>query len=806
MRNLMRPLRREPGVLLLALLVGSLAVGAAGAVFALYQRMVLAPLPYEGSESLVSLSSQVPREDPDLRWGLSAAQYFAYQDESTTLQALAALLLEPMQMMVDGRARGVTAGFARASLFQDVLPARPALGRLLAEEDQAPGRFPVAMLTHGLWEAAFGADPAIVGRHVEIEGMPMEVVGVLAPGYEVPGHPAELWLSFALDPAAPAKSEHQLAALGRMRPGIAPEDVLRDLTAVTARLQERHPDVYSGAFLRDTGFRPRVELLRHAVVGGYRTAGGILLVAAPVLLLMGLLNITNLLIARAEARRGDIAVRAALGARRVHFLEIFGAEAVLLTVLIALGGVVVAAAGVELVAALAPPDLPRLSEIGIRWSDLLVVMVLALVLATTSTAAAALRYGGSAGAAYRLGRLRTQVRPAGRSALVAVQLALAVTLVAGAVLLGRTSVSLTRADPGFAPGGVLVVDLNLPRGHYDAHQAVAELHGQLHHRLEAIPGVVASGATRTVPLRSAGPGCSSVFIRDRGEADRAPCVKTSIATAGYFDAMGIRLSDGAGAPVSDLPPYGVVVTGALAARLWPGENPVGKGIRAHRWEEPFYTVAAVADDIRGEGLDQPVSEVVYFPVVPLAGAPLWNVQREMTLVIGTTAGDPREVLPAVDGAIADIEPRAAVTRVETMDEIVRASTARTRYLTVLVGIAALIAVVVAGAGIYGLTSYMVRRRQREFGIRTAVGANAVHIRSLVVSSAAKLALAGGAAGMLGAVLANRMLQGMVHDVALLDPLTLGAIAGVLSLIVVLASYRPAAHAAGVDPMEVLRSE
>jgi putative ABC transport system permease protein len=791
-----RALVRTPSFSLVALITLTLGLGAATAVFTLLDAIVLRPLPYPGADQLVELASPVPLLQGQTRWGLARHEMFYFLDQGRTLEDLG--VYQTSDVTVTGRSPGERSERARsarasASLL-DVLGFVPAHGRLLTFDDnrsEVPG---VVVLGHDYWMRRFGGDAAVIGRRIDIEGSPLTVVGVLRRGADLPDTKIDLWVPAHID-STTVFNNHTWSAIGRLAPGFTAADAERELAPLTARLPEAFPRVYSPAFMRRTAFRTEVVLLRDAVVGGLVTrALWTLFGAVTLVLLIAAANVANLFLVRIDARRREVAVRAALGARRVQLASPYLTESMLLAVASGVLAVALSGALLRVLTALAPAELPRLAEVHLRSTG----MAFALGVAALT----GLIFGLLPALSARLdldvlrqgarGLVSSKQRLATRRALVVSQVALAVMLLAAAGLMVQTFRNLRAVQLGFDPAGVLIVEIALPELRYrESPDRASTLYDQLAARLRALPGVAHVGFGDRLPLLSAD-WCTGVTIEgsEFGRATGA-CPPTALVSPGYFEAMGIRVAgrtlDWSGMNAHD---GAMVVSRAFAQHHWPNENAIGKGLRFNGTQPPFYRVVGVADDVKGSRVDGPPHEVVYFPIRPIPGAPLWGAPVHTSVTLRTTLANPMSVASTVTGLLEELEPQAATGNVQTMESVVARSIARHSFTMALLLIASLVAMALSAVGIYGVIAYIVAQRRGEIGLRMALGARASQMRLVVLRESAT----------------TRMLGALLFGVQPNDPATLATVPLLPLAVVTLASYLSARRASSIDPAEALRGE
>lgn len=809
LRRALRTLRKNLGFSVSVLATLGLGIGATTAVFTVLDRVVLRPLPYSEPEQLAYVDSRVPSEG-HAAWGVSEAGYFYLRDHNRTFEELGVYGAPGMDYgsTVIGPKGGsrVSSVWVRASLFR-VLRARPAIGRLIQEGDDRPGLPTVAVLGHAFWLREYGGDPNVIGQTLDLDGgRSVEVIGVLEPGFNLPERKVDLWVPLGLNPSRPPDRFHGYKVIGRLKSGVSLDDAGRDLARLTAQFPTVLPQAYSYTFMRESGFTTRVTPLRTHVLG--RAAGvlWILLGSVALVLLIACANAANLFLVHAEAKRRDRAIRAALGAGRLELVREALSESVLLTLAAGAIGVWLASGAIRLVLTIAPSNLPRLDEVRISGRSIVVAVGVALVagmvvgcLPLLSSAADRTLLRGE-GTAMTPSRRRHLIR----GAVVVSQIALAVMLLAAAGLMLRSFERLRSVQPGLDPGSVLTVDVFLPQTHdrYQQRQSVQQFYQALLERVRHLPQVKDAGAG-DVPLKDE-PTCFATYVEGTQlvPGQQAPCIDMNTVTPGFFRTLGIPLEgrepdwarlEGTGAGRE------VVVTRALADRLWPGEDPIGKGVRQPDPGPPYARVVGIVDNLRSAGLDRPPVEAIFGQVV-------WD--RGLTLVLKTRVESSEEIANVVRKAISDLEPLAAIGAIRTMEDIVATSPsmARTSFTMVLLGIAAVMGLLLSAVGLFGVLAYVVGQGQAEIGIRMALGAQAHEVATMIVRHSLKLAAAGVALGLAGALLTTQLLRPVLFQVTPLDPLTLGAVALLLVIVVLIASWPPAHRAATVDPMRALRSQ
>jgi predicted permease len=825
LRHSARALLRAPAYSLIAIVTLSLGIGATTAIYTLLETALLRPLPYTDAGELVAVvhPARVPGTG-DATWRLSAAGYFHFRAENRTLADLGVYSVGTSTITGEQSAERVWAALVTHSLLT-TLRARPALGRLILPSDDRRGAPPVVVLGYDFWQRRFGGDPRIVGRMIQMSDGSAEVIGVAERGLDLPASIGgsdhgdvtrsriDLWAPLGLDPARRPENAHYLFGIGRLRPGVSAAEAERDLQVLTARFPELFPTAYSKAFMDDYSFRTRVQPLRDEVLGeSLARTIWILFAAVGLVLVIACANVANLFMVRLEARRRESAVRTALGASRAQMVMHYLSESLALCLAAGALAMLLADVGLTALLSLAPRDMPRLSEVELRWTSFafaaLLSLVIGLVLGVVPLARKGIDLATLRDGARGLGASRSQRIV--RNLLVVGQVALALLLMASAGLLVRSVSHLRGVRPGLESAGVLVFEAALPRQSYDTQEKAAAFHREFQARLAALPGVQQVGATTFLPLEDFG-HCAVVFREGRPYApdEEPPCVSVPRVTPGFLRALGIQVR-GRIPEWSDVDANtgAVVVTRALADRLWPGEDPIGKGINSGGiGNQPgFFRVVGVIPELRGHGLDKPPSEAVFYAAVPVRNAWLWEPMIAVTYAVRSSGGAPTAQLPAIRRILAELDPRIALANAQTLEEAVARSMARTSFIMTLMSVAASMALLLSAVGLYGVISYVVAQRRSEIGVRMALGARVPQIARLVVGQTIRLALAGTVLGLAAALAGTRLIRSLLFEVSPTDPVVLSLVALLLLAIAAAASFGPARRAASVDPVEALRSE
>jgi putative ABC transport system permease protein len=808
-RYALRALGKRPGFTLVAVLTLALGIGANTAIFSVINGVLLRPLPYGEPERVVQL---VNHWEGTTAGDLSPLEFFDYRERLRSFQSLGAYAVGPVNLTGGDAPERLRAGHLSASMFP-ALGVAPALGRAFAEEEDAPGTGDVVVLGHGLWARRFGASPGVLGEPILVNGRQRVVVGVMPPEFRLPldlaeDEAAELFLPLGMDrTSVPNRGSHFLRSAGRLRPGISPAEAAREAAAVAERFVREYPEDYPAAMR----FGATVVPMREAVLGDVRGVLLVLFGAVGLVLLIACTNVAHLLMLRADARRRELAVRTALGASRGRVVRQLLVESTVLGLLGGVAGVALAAAAVGMIPLLQPPDLPRLSEVRLDWTVVAFAAGVSLLAALLFGVAPALAAGRAEVYSVLRESGRTSTPDAGRrrfrAGLVVAEVALAVVLLLGAGLLIRSLAALNRVDPGFRPEEVLTLRLSLPSADYPENERVVGFYRELLDRLAARPGVVAAGAVTNLPLASTlGDLGFDIAGRTVPEGEARPRADWQAVTPGYFEAVGMRLVRGRGIEPRDdeQAPGVVVISESVASRYWPGADALGERIQLPG-EPGWVTVVGIAGDVRHAALDQPPRPELY---VPHAQFRSWNggtAVRSMAVAI-RTAGDPLALAPAVRAEIRAMDANLPVAELRGLAQIRAESVAQPRFVALLLGAFAAVAVALAALGVYGTLAYLVAQRTGEIGVRMALGACAAGILRLVVAQGVGLALLGVLLGLSAGFALTRLLEQQLYGVRATDAVTFVAVPVVLLLVAFAASYLPARRATRIDPLVAIRTE
>ena len=803
-----RLLLRSPGFTLLAALTLALGIGANAAIFSVASSVLLKPLPYQDSGRLMIVYSQFPNMGFDRFW-VDPMEFTEYGRWNRSFASLGAYTTGAVN--VSGRDEPVRAdaAYATAGLFT-ALGVRPQLGHYYTPAEDLPNVEKTVVLSDGLWRRAFGGDPGIVGRRIKVDGADRTVIGVMPPGFTIGNERIEAWVPLALDPAKPGNhGNHYLYLVGRLKPEVSLTQARQEMNGLLARWKKEIPNDHTPDPERH---RMVIQPLLDDLVGSIRPKIQLLMGAVGLVLLIACVNVANLLLARAEARQKEIAVRTALGAARGRLLRQFLTESVVLALLGGVLGLALAWVGVKAIVAANLESIPRVDEIGLDGRSLLFTLGVSVLTGLLFGLAPALHArAGTFFASLKEGGQRTTAgsgRQWLRRGLVVAEIAFAAMLVIGGGLLIRSFWLLQKVDPGFDPKGVLSLQVSLPKSTYPEPGQVNGFYQRLLDRVSHLPGVTSaaamSGLPPNRPVDANDMAFESIPRTPDGPIQNADYWQ--FVTRDYFQTMGIRRIEGRTfAPTDARGTTGVVVINQTMAKLfWPHRSPLGDRIKAPSDKAPWLTIVGVVADVKQGGLDHKTGTEVYF-LADQAQETVGGVARTMYLVLRTPR-DPMGLAAAVRGEIRRLDPALPVAEVQSMTRVVYASVAQPRFIAFLVLIFAVVALSLAAIGTYGVLAYMVELRTREIGVRMALGAQAGQVLQMVLSQGAWLVGSGLILGVIGALALRRALASILFGVAPTDPTIFATVLLVLAVVGLLACYLPAQRATRVDPLVALRQE
>jgi len=826
LRYAARTLAKSPGFTFVAVLTLALGIGANTAIFSAINGVLLRPLPYPGSDRLVQIMSTGFR---GVRFGVSFPDLHDLRALSQDFTGVAAVRTQRHNLTGAGDPREVQAGAVTADLF-DVLHVHPELGHGFAAAEE---RTPLALLSHGLWVTSFGRDPGILGRSISLDGRSFTVVGVMPAGFQFPNEDVQVWTPMgeflSQNPQVETdRGVHFLNAVARLAPGVSMERVVGDVKLLAARLSAsdsgssgagRQLSVTGqaspgggapapsggGRSMLDTGFD--VTLLRDVAIGDVRRPLLILLGAVGLVLLIACANGANLLLARATARRREMAVRQALGAGRARLVRQLLTESTLLALAAGIVGVVLAGSGLQALLAVWPHALPRTPEIALDAQ----VLAFSLGLAVVTGVAFGLLPAWRASAPGIEQSLREDAPGAtgGRrrlqGTLVAGEVTLALVLLVGAGLLVRSFIRLSNVNPGFDTRDVLAARIRLTPARYSAGAQQKLFFDNMLASLQAHPGVQSASLASTLPLSG---NMFMIAFDPRSVRPDYPepvmILRSSDISPDYFTTFRIPIRRGRGFTAQDRAgaPRVAVINRATADQLWPGQDPIGRQltIGGPRGPGAPITIVGLIDNLRSASLDARPQPEIYSP------ASQQSETREIWVALRSGNGRPLQLVGAIRDAVHQADPEQSIGDIVSLEQLIGRQTAARRFNTTLLTIFALLAVGLALVGIYGVTAYAVTQRTRELGIRMALGARGVDVVGLLMRESLRRVAVGVGLGLLAALGVTRALSAMLFEVAPRDAVTFGGTALLLIAVALLATWLPARRATKVDPMVALRYE
>jgi putative ABC transport system permease protein len=802
-----RGLIKSPGFAAASLITLALGIGATSAIFSVVKAVLITPLPYASPERTVQIFTRWTAFEKT--W-LANAEVVDFRNMAKTVTAIASWNSGQQNLTGDGEPIRIGVGFVTANTF-DVLGARPLLGRVITEQEDAPNGPQVAVLGYPIWQARYGGDPNVIGRRLMINDVPVEVIGVMPQGFRLPtdfnddaAEPTQLWRPIQWDMSQLARN-HGYYGVATLAPGQSAESVTQELRAICQRLTEQ------GFYPPAMQFSAFAVPLDEEIRGGIRPAMWLLMGAVGFLLLIACANVANLLLVRGDARLREMAVRTAIGAAPDRLVRQLLTESVVLALMGALLGLGLAAVGLRVLMTVDPTSLPPLAPVRLDWPVVAFTLVLGVITTIVFGLVPALRTlrvnlvdslreGGQATVGGHRQRLR--------SALVIAEVSLAVVLVIGAGLMVRSLGALARIDLGFKADHVLTMRVSVPAARYDTPEKVVDFYRQLNEKVRGLPGVQSAGFVRVLPLATT----IGDFGLDVEGFEERPGANAKgdwqIATDGSFEAMGSRLMRGrwfTAADTSGSQPV-AVINETMARTYWKNpEDAVGGRIRVGNMKNPWAVVIGMVADERHNGVTGIVKEKFYVPHTQWHVATGGNLIRGGFLVV-RTAGDPMSLASAVRSEVRSLDPNIPVANIRPMTEVVAASLATPRLTGFLMGTFAAIALTLAAVGIYGVLAYLVARRTHEIGIRLAVGADRMQVLTMVLKQGLSLAAGGIVTGMIAAFLLTRLMQSLLYEVRPSDPMTFAVVSIALVFVALLASALPAYRATRVSPLVALRTE
>jgi putative ABC transport system permease protein len=808
-RYALRSLRRQPGFTAITILTLAFGIGANTAVFSVVNGVLLKPLPYPEPDELQYVSSQFPTLGFDQFW-VSIPEFVEFRDHNEAFQSVGAFNVGAVNLGTDTPSRPV-----RAVVTAELMPTlgvAPLEGRWFTAEDTEPNAPAVAILSWELWQRSFGGERGVVGRTVQIDSQPVEVVGIMPKGFDVHDEKVELWEPLTIDPAEfpTRRGNHFLFLVGRLAPGVVPAQARADIDRLLGQWREFAPEGHVPSVPNHT---LRMDPLKEDIVGGVRQALVVLTAAVGFVLLIACANLANLLVARADTRVREYAVRTALGATRGRLFRQMLTEGLILTTAAAVTGVALAYGGLASLIAIDPSAIPRTADVAIDRTVLVFTLAVAAGTGLVFAFVPLLHLGtGRLSEAIRESSTRTTsgARAWMRSGLVVAEVALAVTLVVGAGLLIRSFVNLTRVDMGFNRSELSTFSVVLPASTYTPQQRT-EFFTRLTEAVGALPGVrTAAAMSGLPPLRQVDANDTDFeHITRTGANDPGPAENVDfyqIVTVGYTETMGIPVvagrafqpSDAFGQPVA-------LVNETLAQRFFPDRNPIGGRLKPGVGPTlPWFEIVGVVKDVKQGGVAAESGTEVYFlaeqvPRVIGFMATAMHVVARSSRPLDSLAPDYRRIVREMDATLP-------VMGLQSMDDVIGAAVAEPRFITMLLGSFAALALVLAAVGTYGVLAYLIAERHQEIGIRMALGADRARILRLVLGHGLRLSGAGLLLGLAASAALTRVLASLLFGVTPTDPATLAAVSLVIIAVAAAACLVPALRATRIDPLSALRAD
>ncbi len=797
LRYAARSLRKSWGFAVVAVLTLGLGVGANTAIFSVVNGVLLKPLGYTDPDVIVTLW----HAGVDGSYNQSTttpANFYAWQEQATLFDAVAAYSTTSRTVTGQGDPEQVVGVLSAGSIF-DVLRVQPLLGRTFTGEEDVPGAEPVIVLSYALWERMFWLDDNVQGRSITLSGAPYTIVGVMPPSFRFPNAAAEYWIPAGFSEAfRGSRDQYFLTGLARLGEGVAIETAAAEMETIMGRLRMEYPRGNDNVAVE-------IIPLQEVVVGSVRTRLFILMGAVAFVLLIACANLANLLLARAQGRRREIALRQALGASRGRVLQQFLTESLGLAAVGSVAGVFLGWVLLQVLLALIAGTVPRLDDVGLDLSVLGFTVAVSLLAGFVFGIVPALSAAHDQSVeSLKEGSRSTPGKHWGREALVVSEVALAMVLLTGAGLLIRSFWTLQRVDPGVTVERTLTFGTSLPGSRYPFETRVP-FYERARERLAAIPGVTRVDLINSLPVTGRNVGAwFNILDRPVPADETPPAVPYRVVTPGFLETMGIPLVRGRYLTADDRLDglRSVVINEELTERFFPGEDPVGREIYLGAPDNRLFesaTIVGIVRNVHTGGLDAAQLSVVY---VPYAVMPYWDF---FSFVVRTVT-EPEGVAMAVRATMRELDPELPITSMQSMEAVVAGTITGQRSSTILLTLFAVVALVMAVIGVFGVLSYTVSQRTRELGIRLALGANTLSVQGMVVSRGLAQVSIGVGVGVLGAFALTRLMDSMLFETSATDPLTFGAVALSLLAAGAVAAYLPALRASRADPMEVLKTE
>jgi len=814
LRHSFRMLWNNPGFAATAVICLALGIGATTAIFSVVKAVVLRPLPYREPAQLVRLYTEFPTFPNGglRRFWVSPPEWLDLRRDTRSWESIEAWVTGSANMAGSVRPVRLVETYVTGGMFR-MLGARAELGRTIADADDSPTAALTAVISDSLWRTSFAGDRSAIGREVLLDGQKATVIGVMPRDFQFPPGEAEttqIWVPAQIDPAQPGgRGSHFLSVLGRLKSGVGLGHAQQELAQIVNR-----DGAVAGATMHS--FSPKFHplssyLFQDEVVGPIRPALWALFGAVVFVLLIACVNVANLLLAQAEARQREVAIRRAIGATLGTLTRQFLAEGMLLSLAGSVPGLLLGFAGLSILKALGETSIPRAAEIGMDWGVLGFAFTVAVCTGILFGLSPVVQFAGQElyGALKASGSRTTATAGAHllRRVLVVGELALALALLTGTGLMLRTFWNLQRVDIGVEPDGVLTMRVLLPGAVYKDAPALTGFWAEAQQRLNSLPGVtsvtMASGLPPVRRLNANDTNIEGFVTRPNGPIQNVDYWQ--VVGENYFRTMGVRLIEGRFFDERDGhdAPRVAIVNLAMARHFWPGQSPIGRRVQLGG-EKEWMPVVGVVADVKNAGIDKPAGTELYLPYQQARSIAIFLAGP--TLFLRARGNDPMLLAEPARRIIQGIDPNLPVAYVRTLSDVIDRADARPRLLTALLTLFGLTAVILAAIGVYGVISYTVSRRTAEIGVRMALGANRRHVMAMVLGQGVRLALAGLVLGGLGAVLFARLIRGLLFGVGALDPATFGVTGIAMMVVVLIACASPARRATRVDPVVALRYE
>ena len=797
LRYALRMLLKKPAFTVVAVMTLALGIGANSTIFSFVNGILLRPLPYRNPDRLMMLDETVPKRGI-VSMGVSFPNFADWREQNHVFEDIAAFTPDTYTVVDGGEPEQISGARVSAGMFE-ILGVSPILGRAFFAEEDHLNQDAVVILSYGLWQRRFAADPNIIGQTITTGSRPRTVIGVMPQGFKFP-EVADLWVPMALNSQIWNRNSHGLGAIARLKEGVTIEQAQAEMNTIALHIEEQNP-------VTNDGKRVSVFSLHESLTGDYRQALMILFGVVGFVLLIACANVANLLLVRASVRQKEVAIRSALGASPRRIFRQLLTESLLLGLIGGVLGLVIAVWGRDLLLAAIPGDMPFWMKfnldarvlgftLGVSILTGLVFGVVPALQAANPNLNEVLKEGGrdTTGAGHH--RLR--------GPLVVSEIALSLVLLVGAGLMMRSFTSLQSVNSGFNPANVMTMRVPLPRARYPEQDKQVEFFQELIARAGRLPGVESVGAISNLPLSSYSGWGRSLTVEGRPvlSVGEAPMINHCVVTPNYFQAMGITLLSGrdfTDADGTDAPGV-TIIDERLAQEYWPNETALGKRIRFGPPEsnEPWKTIVGVVAAVRHQSLDRFTRKGIYVPHRQIT-------DRDMTIV-ARASDNPASLATAMRKLVLDIDSQQAVTNLLTMNEVVSRSVWQPRFYTILFSVFAVVALILGSVGIYGVMSYSITQRTHELGIRMALGAQTSDVLKLVIGRGLILTLTGVGIGLAGALALTRLMTGLLFGVAATDLITYAGVAALLTTVSLVACYIPARRATKIDPMVALRYE